>query len=56
MKLKKQNVIYRVEDPEEIQALKARGFKEVKPKSKLDLPPKEGNNKPNDNKEGNEKK
>ena len=55
MKLKKQNVIYRVEDPEEIQALKARGFKEVKPKSKLDLPPKEGNNKPNDNKEGKDK-
>lgn len=55
MKLKKQNVIYRVEDPEEIQALKARGFKEVKPKSKLELSPKEGNNKPNDNKDGKDK-
>lgn len=44
MKLQKQNVIYRVEDPEKIQELKAKGFKEVKPKSKLDLNDKEENN------------
>lgn len=55
MKLKKQNVIYRTEDPEQIQVLKSQGFKEVKPKSKLDLSPKEGSNKPNNNKDGKDK-
>lgn len=45
MKLKKQNVSYRTENPEEIQALKAQGFKEVKAKSKLDLPPNNNANK-----------
>lgn len=30
MKLQKQNVIYTVTDPAEIEALKAKGFKEIK--------------------------
>ena len=42
MKLQKQNVVYRVEDPAKIQELKAQGFKEVKAKTKADLTPKEG--------------
>ena len=41
MKLQKQNVIYRVEDIEEIQFLKSQGFKEVRPKSKLEIESKE---------------
>ena len=43
MKLQKQNVIYRVEDPNKIQDLKNKGFKEVKPKTKLELKEKEEN-------------
>lgn len=35
MKLQKQNVVYRVEDPEKIQQLKAQGFKEVREKVKM---------------------
>ena len=54
MKLKKQNVVYRVEEPEKIQELKSQGFKEVKQKSKLDLPPKEGKE-PENNKNGKDK-
>lgn len=53
MKLQKQNVIYRTDKPEEIEALKARGFKEVKEKAKAELnpKPKAGTDKPEDNKE-----
>lgn len=40
MKLQKENVIYRVEDPKEIEYLKARGFKEVKPKETPKAKPK----------------
>lgn len=42
MKLQKGNVIYRVEEAEEIQYLKSKGFKEVKAKAKADLTPKDG--------------
>ena len=52
MKLKKQNVIYRVEDPEKIQELKKQGFKEVKPKSKLELNDDGDKNPKKENKEG----
>lgn len=43
MKLQKLNVVYRVEDPERIQQLKAEGFKEVKAKAKADLNAKDTN-------------
>ena len=43
MKLKKQNVIYTTEDLGEIKFLKEKGFKEFKPKSKLELNENKGN-------------
>ena len=41
MKLQKGNVIYEIEDLDKIQEYKAKGFKEVKRKSKLELNSKE---------------